>query len=107
MDNNEKKKIQSVQLKLQNGQVDIILLALELYKYNLNYMLDTEHCSDNERQEKLAMVQYTFEQVLSIQAEQVNGKSEEVETSSAFKKVLPESNMLDDIIPINKNLKIC
>ena len=53
------------------------------------------------------MVQYTFEQVLSIQAEQVNGKSEEVETSSAFKKVLPESNMLDDIIPINKNLKIC
>ena len=24
-----------------------------------------------------------------------------------FKKVLPESNMLDDIIPINKNLKIC
>ena len=76
-------------------------------KYNLNYMLDTEHCSDNERQEKLAMVQYTFEQVLSIQAEQVNGKSEEVETSSAFKKVLPESNMLDDIIPINKNLKIC
>ena len=38
MDNNEKKKIQSVQLKLQNGQVDIILRALELYKYNLNYM---------------------------------------------------------------------
>ena len=35
MDNNEKKKIQSVQLKLQNGQVDIILRALELYKYNL------------------------------------------------------------------------
>ena len=70
-------------------------------------MLNTEHCSDNKRQEKLAMVQYTFEQVLSIQAEQVNGKSGEVETSSAFKKVLPESNMLDDIIPINKNLKIC
>lgn len=99
--------LQVVQLKLQNGQVEIILRALELYKYNLNYMLDTEHCSDNERQEKLAMIKYTFEQVLSIQAEQVNGKSEDVETSSAFKKVLPESNMLDDIIPINKNLKIC
>lgn len=56
MNNNEKKKIQSVQLKLQNGQVEIILRALELYKYNLNYMLDTEHCSDNERQEKLAMI---------------------------------------------------
>ena len=36
MDNNEKKKIQSVQLKLQNGQVDIILQALELYKYKHN-----------------------------------------------------------------------
>ena len=65
MDINCKKKIQSVKLNLQNGQVEIILRALELYKYNLNYMLDTEQCSDTERQEKLAMVQFTFEQVLS------------------------------------------
>ena len=72
MDINCKKKIQSVKLNLQNGQVEIILRALELYKYNLNYMLDTEQCSDTERQKKLAMVQFTFEQVLSIQAEQVN-----------------------------------
>lgn len=57
---NCKKKIQSVKLNLQNGQVEIILRALELYKYNLNYMLDTEQCSDTERQEKLAMVQFTF-----------------------------------------------
>lgn len=57
---NCKKKIQSVKLNLQNGQVEIILRALELYKYNLNYMLDTEKCSDTERQEKLAMVQFTF-----------------------------------------------
>ena len=83
MNNNEKKKIQSVQLKLQNGQVEIILRALELYKYNLNYMLDTEHCSDNERQEKLAMIKYTFEQVLSIQAEQVTGKSVDTETTTS------------------------
>lgn len=46
---NCKKKIQSVKLNLQNGQVEIILRALELYKYNLNYMLDTEKCSDTER----------------------------------------------------------
>ena len=107
MNNNEKKKIQSVQLKLQNGQVDIILRALELYKYNLNYMLDTEHCSDNERQEKLAMIKYTFEQVLSIQAEQVNGKSETLETSQKHTNTMPEIELLNDIIPIDKKVKVC
>ena len=107
MDNNEKKKIQSVQLKLQNGQVEIILRALELYKYNLNYMLDTEHCSDNERQEKLAMIKYTFEQVLSIQAEQVNGKSETLETSQKVTNTMPEIELLNDIIPIDKKVKVC
>ena len=56
MNTSHKKKVQSVKLNLQNGQVEIILRALELYKYNLNYMLDTEQCSDTERQEKLAMV---------------------------------------------------
>lgn len=108
MDINCKKKIQSVKLNLQNGQVEIILRALELYKYNLNYMLDTEQCSDTERQEKLAMVQLTFEQVLSIQAEQVNGKSVDTETTtSQFSKAMPENNLLEDIIPIDKKFKIC
>ena len=97
MDINCKKKIQSVKLNLQNGQVEIILRALELYKYNLNYMLDTEQCSDTERQEKLAMVQFTFEQVLSIQAEQVNGKSVDTETTtSQFSKAMPENNLLEE-----------
>ena len=105
---NCKKKIQSVKLNLQNGQVEIILRALELYKYNLNYMLDTEKCSDTERQEKLAMVQFTFEQVLSIQAEQVNGKSVETETtSSQFSKAMLENNLLEEIITIDKNFKVC
>ena len=105
---NCKKKIQSVKLNLQKGQVEIILRALELYKYNLNYMLDTEKCSDTERQEKLAMVQFTFEQVLSIQAEQVNGKSVDTETTtSQFSKAMPENNLLEDIIPIDKNFKVC
>ena len=108
MDINCKKKIQSVKLNLQNGQVEIILRALELYKYNLNYMLDTEQCSDTERQEKLAMVQLTFEQVLSIQAEQVNGKSVDTETTtSQFSKAMPENNLLEDIIPIDKKFKVC
>ena len=105
---NCKKKIQSVKLNLQKGQVEIILRALELYKYNLNYMLDTEKCSDTERQEKLAMVQFTFEQVLSIQAEQVNGKSVDTETTtSQFSKAMPENNLLEDIIPIDKKFKVC
>lgn len=105
---NCKKKIQSVKLNLQNGQVEIILRALELYKYNLNYMLDTEKCSDTERQEKLAMVQFTFEQVLSIQAEQVNGKSVDTETtSSQFSKAMLENNLLEEIITIDKNFKVC
>lgn len=107
MNNNGKKKIQSVQLKLQNGQVEIILRALELYKYNLNYMLDTEHCSDNERQEKLAMIKYTFEQVLSIQAEQVNGKSGTLEISQKLTNTMPEIELLNDIIPIDKKVKVC
>lgn len=105
---NCKKKIQSVKLNLQKGQVEIILRALELYKYNLNYMLDTEKCSDTERQEKLAMVQFTFEQVLSIQAEQVNGKSVDTETtSSQFSKAMLENNLLEEIITIDKNFKVC
>lgn len=105
---NCKKKIQSVKLNLQNGQVEIILRALELYKYNLNYMLDTEKCSDTDRQEKLAMVQFTFEQVLSIQAEQVNGKSVDTETtSSQFSKAMLENNLLEEIITIDKNFKVC
>ena len=107
METSHKKKVQSVKLNLQNGQVEIILRALELYKFNLNYMLDTEQCSDTERQEKLAMVQFTFEQVLSIQAEQVNGKSETLETSQKFTNTMPEIELLNDIIPINKKVKVC
>lgn len=108
METSHKKKVQSVKLNLQNGQVEIILRAFELYKFNLNYMLDTEQCSDTERQEKLAMVQFTFEQVLSIQAEQVNGKNANIETTaSQFTKTMPENNLLEDIIPIDKKFKIC
>ncbi len=96
--------LHKTQKRIEN---EIILRALELYKYNLNYMLDTEHCSDNERQEKLAMIKYTFEQVLSIQAEQVNGKSETLETSQKFTNTMPEIELLNDIIPINKKVKVC
>ena len=43
------------------------------------------------------MVQFTFEQVLSIQAEQVNGKNADIEiATSQFTKAMPENNLLKD-----------
>ena len=66
------KDIQPVDMRLLSEQVDIILRSLELYAYNLEYMLNGENCTDNERQQKLAMLKYTYEQILSEQAEQVN-----------------------------------
>lgn len=39
--NFDPKSIASVELNLLNGQVEIILRALELYGYNLEYMLDS------------------------------------------------------------------
>lgn len=67
--------IQSVELNLLNGQVEIILRSLELYGYNLEYMLNSTDATDDTRQEKIALIKYTYEQILSSQAEQVNGKS--------------------------------
>lgn len=54
------------------------------------------------------MVQFTFEQVLSIQVEQVNGRNADIEiTTSQFTKAMPENNLLEDIIPIDKKFKVC
>lgn len=45
------KRVQPVTLSLLNGQVDIILRALELYGYNLEFMLNTngESISNKEK----------------------------------------------------------
>ena len=67
--------IHSVELNLLDGQVEIILRALELYGYNLEYILNSNDSSDELKQEKIAMLKYTYEQVLSSQAEQVNSKA--------------------------------
>ena len=54
------------------------------------------------------MVQFTFEQVLSIQVEQVNGKNADIKTTtSQFTKAMPENNLLEDIITIDKKFKVC
>lgn len=67
--------IKSVELNLLDGQVELILRALELFGHNLDFMLNNSDSSDELRQEKMALLKYTYENILSAQAEQVNGKS--------------------------------
>ena len=94
-------KIQSVNLNLLNGQVEILLRALEIYGYNLEYMLDSTDSSDTNKDDKLAMLKYTYEQILSTQAEQVNGKANNIDNIPSFGKLL-----LKDLNGSNSNLKI-
>ena len=74
--------IHSVELNLLDGQVEIILRALELYGYNLEYMLNGSDATDELRQEKIAMLKYTYEQVLATQAEQVDSKANNLDNRS-------------------------
>ena len=90
--------IHSVELNLLNGQVEIILRSLELYGYNLEYMLNNTEVTDDTRQEKTALIKYTYEQILASQAEQVNGKSDNTDNlSNLGKNLLKDSNIIDII----------
>ena len=100
--------IQSVELNLLDGQVEILLRALELYAYNLDYMLNVkestselskekkalelytynlkymvnsndDEISIEQKQEKTALLKYTYEQVLATQAEQVVSKRNNID----------------------------
>ena len=84
----DKNKIHSVELNLLDGQVELILRALELYGYNLDYMLNSNDSSDDTRQEKLALLKYTYEQVLATQAEQIESKSNNTDNIPEFGKIL-------------------
>lgn len=95
--------INSVELNLLNGQVEIILRALELYGYNLEYMLNINDSSDEIKQEKIAMLKYTYEQVLATQAEQVNSKANNLDNLSSLGKLL--SKDFGENKP-NKDLKV-
>ena len=44
--------IHSVELNLLDGQVDLILRALELYGYNLEYMLNSNDAKMNKNKRK-------------------------------------------------------
>ena len=84
------KNIHSVELNLLDGQVDIILRGLELYGYNLEFMLDSSDSSDETKQEKMAMLKCTYEQILASRAEQVSNESNN--NLTAFRKIMAEKS---------------
>ncbi len=83
----DKNKIHSVELNLLDGQVELILRALELYGYNLEYRLNS-NATDEQKQEKISMLKYTYEQVLVSQAEQVDTKANNIDNLSSLGKLL-------------------
>ena len=96
--------IHSVELNLLDGQVEIILRALELYGYNLDYMLNSNDSSDDTRREKLALLKYTYEQVLSTQAEQIESKSNNTENIPEFGKILIKDGIKNNEIDFKLNV---
>ena len=96
--------IHSVELNLLDGQVEIILRALELYGYNLDYRLNRNDSSDDTRQEKLALLKYTYEQVLATQAEQIESKSNNTENIPEFGKILIKDGIKNNEIDFKLNV---
>ena len=107
MENSDEKfnvnNIHTVLLNLLDGQVELILRALELYGYNLEYMLNSGSASDEERQEKTSMLKYTYEQILASQAEQVLSKNNNLDNLNSFGKLLSEGFIGSNS---NTNLKV-
>jgi hypothetical protein len=64
-------------------------------------MLNAEESDEEKKREKLAQLKYTYEQVLSSLAEQVNGKAEEYENRRTTGRNMLGDNIID-IIPANK-----
>ena len=62
--------------------------ALELYGYNLEYRLNSNDAKDEQKQEKISMLKYTYEQVLASQAEQVDTKAKNIDNLSSLGKLL-------------------
>ena len=97
MENNEANfdvnNIHSVKLNLLDGQVELLLRSLELYGYNLEFMLNSSDSSDDNKQEKLALLKYTYEQILASQAEQVQSKSNNRDNLSNLGKNLIKNNI--------------
>ena len=67
--------------------------ALELYAYNLDYMLNSNDSSSDIRQEKIALLKYTYEQVLATQAEQVASKENNIDNIPEIGKFIIKEGM--------------
>ena len=96
--------IHSVELNLLDGQIEIILRSLELYGYNLEYMLNSTDSTDDTKQEKLALLKYTYEQVLATQAEQIESKSNNTENIPEFGKILIKDGIKNNEIDFKLNV---
>ena len=90
------KDVAFVDLRLQNSQVEIILRAMELYGYNLKFMINDSQITNEERSKKQAQVEYTHQLLLALQAEQVNGKVKLHDTNTKMaENMLESTNILD------------
>ena len=61
--NNEQsnfRDLKFVDLRLQNGQVELILRSMELYGYNLKFMVNDTDITTEERSRKQAKLEYTY-----------------------------------------------
>lgn len=96
--------IKSVELNLLDGQVELILRALELFGHNLDFMLNNSDSSEELRQEKMALLKYTYENILSAQAEQVNGKS--IDNLPDLGKKLIKDGKILEIMPKDRKLNV-
>ena len=94
--------IHTVTLKLLDGQVELIKRALELYGYNLEYMLNNEDTSNFTKQEKCAMI-HTYEQILAFQVEQISQKDSNTNDNNIlnFDKISVDNNEI-----FKKNFKV-
>lgn len=73
--------------------------------YYFSYDKEVEKSSDDERQKKIVMLKYTYEQVLSDQAEQVNTKRNNTNNLTAYgQKMINDSNIIN-MIPKNKDIR--
>ena len=73
--------------------------------YYFSYNKEVEKSSDDERQKKIVMLKYTYEQVLSDQAEQVNTKRNNTNNLTAYgQKMINDSNIIN-MIQKNKDIR--
>lgn len=103
--NSNQKELQFIDLRLQNGQVELILRAMELYGYNLKFMVNDTDITTEERSRKQAKLEYTYQQILAIQAEQLNNKANLHDTNTKMaENMLNTNNILDFDKILNHNV---